>query len=213
MRVKIAVVLCLAAILSNTLVTSGDPVEQPSISFGFPFDCGTVERGVPCLADKFQAGLSVVLVNQKKICHARTGASVIVDDPGGQIEATLLEPVEKCTGGFIAVVGTDPAAIRVISPEDDHNPIPKELELQARELLRAEYCPIADSPPRVLRVGQVALLMFDCERAKAVVLMVNNNIFPLKEGLCTGAHLFFAVNDSLHLTYEAHCCGGGWRAN
>jgi hypothetical protein len=144
----------------------------------------------------------------------RTASKFQYGIPGGaDFEATHLEAVGECPGD-LAVVGVDPAAIRVISPSEDHSPVPKELELKARRLLDSldafveEQWPISDSTSRVVGTGQFALLLFECERRAAVVLLENNNLFKL-EGRCTKGHVFFAVGDRLHLTYWDSCCGCG----
>jgi hypothetical protein len=197
----------------------GEPVEPTKLSFGLPFNCSEAEASNKlCLADKFVPGRTVVLINEKDVCNARTGTAFTYEGhPGGAFEATPLEGAEKCSELFsIAVVGTDPAVVGPIAQKYDQTPLPKDIESKARELVKSSdeevelQWPISQSAPKVLRAGEKALVMFECGEHAAVVLLANNTLFPL-EGRCTCQHQFFTIGDKLYLTYLDACCGCGWQ--
>ena len=80
-----------------------------------------------------------------------------------------------------------------------------------------EAWPMSDSPPEIIRVGEVTLVKFGRITASpedepvffAAVFFIKGTIFQL-EARCTDGHHFFSVNDKLHLTYDNKCCGCGW---
>lgn len=158
----------------------------------------------------------MVLICSKGICNTRTLYRFKYEHPGGEeFEATLLEKSPKCPeAAVIAVIGVDARAVRLISPQDDHSPLSEELESRARRVLKESGAgqgalpSLADSAPEVKKVGRVTLLTFRTETDDtAAVLLLNNNFVSL--GLCTFEHLFFSLNDKLHLTYRKGCCACG----
>lgn len=221
-----------------------DSVGASEISFSFPFDCKT-ENGerTRCLADVFKTGLSTVLLGKMGICGARTAEAFTFDK---DFEATRLWGTDECfvvkhdqrlfTKFRIAVVGADPAAVRLVSLKDDKSPVPQEMELKARKLAARHIeepkdtsdqtgypVTISDARPTVFRAENVTLLTFELqvtydrregpipwEPGPTLVLM-NGEVFLL-EGACTcGEPIFFIANDKLYLTYVATvaCCGCG----
>jgi hypothetical protein len=66
------------------------------------------------LADTLEPGRPVVLISSNEVCTATTSSKFNYAIPGGaDFDATHLESDEKCSG-FLAVVGADPEAIRLI---------------------------------------------------------------------------------------------------
>jgi hypothetical protein len=218
MRVMFVRLVIFLLLVSGTCVY-GESGEQTKLSFGLPFDCSEKEGSNKlCLADKLEPGQTVVLINETTVCNAKTGTAFAYDGhPAGAFQATPLDGAEKCSELFsIAVVGTDPAVVGLIAPMYVQTPLPKDIESKARELVTSSdegvelYYPISESAPKVLRAGERALLMFECEERAAVVLLADNSLFPL-EGRCTRDHVFFTVRAKLYLTYLDTCCGCGWR--
>jgi hypothetical protein len=245
MRLAVMLVLCSLAIPSGAWSDCTEPVAKSDISFGLPFICGTTEKGKTesgvdsedncsgrCLADSFQSGLSVVLLGNGGVCRAKTGDKCTFDMTG---EVTQVVGTEECLAGLdqeevlknerfvIAVVGLDPAVVRLVSPSDDKSPLPKEIELSARRLLEPSEPPadahpahiLSDSPPRILRVKHLALVGFWSKEPAwptaqgPPILLDNDRIFRL-QGWCTDSYVFFSVNYKLHLTYSNSCCSCGW---
>lgn len=241
MRTMAAVILCLAISVPPILGSYGygDRAGDSKISFSVPFLCRT-DRGdrTRCLADAFKPGLSAVLVSKKGVCVARTAETSTQAHHVEDFHATRLSgpegcfPVEDDESSFskfcIAVVGTDPAAIRVVSPKDDKSPVAKEIESKARKLAVPHIqepqrlydmsrVPVTDAKPKVLRTEKVTLLIFEIQAEGEpwapgpTVALTNAGVFLL-EGACTyGDPTFFSVNDKLYVTYNATvaCCGCG----
>jgi hypothetical protein len=75
---------------------------------------------------------------------------------------------------------------------------------------------LADAKPKVLKAAGVTVAIFDLQIDRMpwepgpTVLMTKTGAFLL-QGACTYGHMFFFVNDRLHLTYRGtvHCCGCG----
>lgn len=211
--------LFLSVILWTVLCESREPEEKSGISFGHFFICDETERGKPlfCLTETFKPGVTVVLMDRMGMCAAKTGGTLTYVHPAGDFEVTRVEGTDerpKNPGG-VAVVGTDPSAIRLVSPKDAETPLAKARESEARTLLKSEdlqqVWPISDAPPRVLAAGNVALLIFPSENKAVapVLLLVNQRIIRL-EGWCTSDHVLFTVQGKLHLSYQNFCCGCGW---
>jgi hypothetical protein len=236
MRAMAAIILCLSA---SVLLLCGsgvyaDPVADSEVSFSMPFDCDMEEPY--CLADSFKSGLNVVLVGKKGICKARSGQTFTYELPAGDLKATRVLgtaecPVPKDEAPLkeyrVAVVGADPAAVRVAEPKTDGSPLPKEIESKARKIARSEYqrnfrdsegsvADVADSPPDVFSVGNTAFLLFKCSdefynQDGLPVLVLNNNAFLLKGSCAIRSPCFFSVNEKLYVAYSATvaCCGCG----
>lgn len=243
MRKMYAVILCLSFSVLLILGSSvhAAPGDSSEISFSLPFHCET-ERGYStrCLADAFKPGLSVVLVGKMGVCRAKTVDAFPYEHHVEDFEATHLSGTEECfavkdnkrlfSSFRMAVVGADPAAVRLVALKDDTSPVPQEMQLKARKLAvpRIEepkrvidMTPVpvrlSDSDPKVLRAKNVTLLIFelladgDPWEPGPTVALINGAAFRLA-GACTyGEPIFFTVNDKLHLTYTATvaCCGCG----
>ncbi|MFC1835798.1 hypothetical protein ACFL2Q_13900 [Thermodesulfobacteriota bacterium] len=132
----------------------------------------------------------------------------------------------------IAIIGAAPGAIRLVSAKEDKSRGPQDKERRARQFVKSrkpDPCsskeglvgplfPIADSPPRVLRFENIALLEFRMDVFKKgsedngpPAVYMKDGIFQLC-GACTGSSmLFFTLNDRLHLAYQAtiDCCRCG----
>jgi Ankyrin repeats (3 copies) len=204
------------------------PLQPTDISYGLPFlayqeDYRPKHPEGLSLADPFEPGRTVALISNKGVCTAKTASKFQYGIPGGgDFEATHLEAPKECSG-YLAVVGVDGAAIRVIRPSDDQSPLAKDIELEARRVAKCSEAvehqwPMTDAPPEIVRVGEVTLVRFGRLTGApedeivffAAVLIINDNIFRL-EARCTDWPHFFSVNDKLHLTYCNHCCGCGWQ--
>jgi hypothetical protein len=215
----------------------GHPAAKPEIRFSVPYNCET-DRGdrTRCLADAFKPGLSVVLLNEERVCGAKT-ADAFTEKLSRDFRATRLTGTDECiavkdneTDFDIAIIGAGTEAVHKVSVKKDGAPVPKEMELKARELAvpRIEEpqrlidgtrvsVGLSDAQPKVFRTENVTLLIFQLqedgepsEPGPTIVLM-DGKIFRL-EGACTyGKPTFFFVNDKLHLTYAATvgCCGCG----
>ncbi len=222
----------------------GEPSAQTRISFSVQFDATYDDAAGreparlaigPSLTGSFEPGLVVSLIDKAQVCKAKTGRKFRYPiSGGGDLEATVLKDFQGCTPApvdsgsdssevQIAVVGIDPSAIRIIKPSNDKSPVPKEVELQAREHVKSDdvlveqQWPISNAPPKVTRVGSVTLLEFGCVTAEpdkifffSNVLILNGKLFPL-EDRCTRDHFFFTLNGKLHLCYLSACCGCCWR--
>lgn len=217
------------------------PDGNPEISFSFPFDCKTGDgKRTRCLTDAFKLGRSVALLDKTGICGARTADTFKFDNMNDNLEATRLTGTDECfaakddeglfTGFRIAIVGVDPAVVRLISVEKEASPITKEIELKARELAAPRIeepqkvsdgsrvpVGLSDAPPKVIRTENVTLLTFELQaqgepwEPGPIVLLMDDKMFLL-EGACTyGKPILFSVNGRLHLTYHStvHCCGCG----
>lgn len=221
-----------------------EPAAKPGASFAVPFNHWAPRRGLNlpdkceglCLTGSFDPGLHVVLINKKGACTAKTGERCTWQDPYHEpAKGTKLSGTAECftawateetlLGSFdIAVVGADPAKVRLVPLNEDRSPLLKDMELEARRLIEpseteGDLCgvkrfevSIADSPPRVYRVGDATLLIFrqtsprvDSEYGPAVLLL-NRNFFRLC-GRFTFEHFFFLVDDKLHLLQKENTCG------
>ena len=183
------------------------------------------------LNDSFEAGRNVVLLRELGICAAKIAEACTYCDNWGRHKGSQIAVGEDCQGGFnVAVVGVDPAAVHLVSPQQDKSPVPKDVELEARRLLsisledfdypaerKTWLRKVLNDQPKALRVEPGILLLFmktkstlskymyatDHRRWLAKsweheepVLVVNNSVLPLP---ATKGHLFFSVNDRLHL--------------
>ncbi len=211
------------------------PIEF-KISFSSPFGCG---KDSVCLADVIKPGVAAALLGKDKICLAKTGKSFMYENLGAtNFEATDLSGTDGCLVDgdhksfpwMMAVVGVEPAAVRLLSHEELESPVSKEIESKARKVAVPDIDPLrkvvdnssvpiglSKKPPKVVRVGDVTLLTFELEAEEepwqpgpTVVVKKDGQVFRL-DGACTGEPLFFSVNDKLHLTYHATvtCCACG----
>jgi len=235
MRKKAAVILFLSV---SVLLVFGsgvyaDPVADSEISFSLPFDCYMEEPY--CLAGSFKAGLNVVLVGKSGICKARTGLTFTYEQHAGfratRVLGTAECPVFKDETPFkeyrVAVVGADPAEVRVVEPKTDESLLSKEIASKARKIAGSEYhrnfrnpegsvTDVADSPPDVFSVGNTAFLLFKCtdeffNQDGLPVLVLNNNAFLLEGSCAFRSPFFFYVKERLYVSYWATvaCCGCG----
>lgn len=243
MRIMAVAVLsfaaCLLLILQST--AHGQPIGEAEISFSLPFQCETdrAHKG-RCLAEGFKPGLSTVLLGNKGKCGARTAGTFIYQLPTYQdfhFEVTRLVGTERCfavegdedswTDFQMAVVGADPAAVRMVSHKEGRSTVPKEALLRARKLAathlqeppkgadpdRWRNGPSLSDKYKVLRTENVTLIIFwhqEVFELGPTVVLTKGELFSL-EGTCTNDHTFFSVNDKLYLTYVAsiYCCGCG----
>ena len=183
----------------------------------------------------FEPGLVVSAIDGERVCKTKTGRKFrfpIGVEPG--VKATIVDALQDCTDapfvteakfkdGYLAVIGVDPSAIRLIQPSVDRSPVSANMELRARQLATSnkkmeEAWPISKAPPQVTRVGNVTLLKFgvvtggpgDEIHFFSNVVIIGGRLFRL-EDRCTDDHLFFTVNGRLHLSFMAYCCGCGMR--
>ncbi len=215
----------------------GHPAAKPKIRFSVPYDCET-DRGdrTRCLSNAFEPGLSVVLINEERVCGAKT-ADAFTEKLYRDFRATRLTGTDECiavkdseTDFDIAIIGAETGAVHMVSVKKDEAPAPKQMELTARKLAvpRIEEpqrlidgtrvsVGLSDAQPKVLRTENVTLLIFQLQEdgkpsePGPTVALMDGGIFRL-EGACTyGEPTFFFVNDKLHLTYAATvgCCGCG----
>jgi len=234
-----AVILCVSASILLVLYSfaCGETRGKSEVSFSVPFACHMEEPY--CLADSFKVGLNVVLVGRSGICIAKTGEAFKYEHHVEDFEVTRVVGTEPCPvfkdekpfeEYHIAVVGTDPAMVNLVSLKDDKSQVPKEIELKARELaapkmkgpqrlsdMRRVPISLSDAQPKVLRTRNVTLLVFDLWadgepwQPGPTVALMNGKVFLL-DGACTYSEpTFFSVNDKLYLTYHATvaCCGCG----
>jgi hypothetical protein len=174
----------------------------------------------------------VALVSSTDVCSAKTSYRFHYQVPGGgEFEGTVVQTSEKCQAGYVAVIGVDARAVRVIPQEADQSPAWEDVERKARALLNLwirtsdkadEFGDISQnrlskSPPKVLKAGPVTMLKFELNgdipeqrRQGPVVLWLKNQLFRL-EGWCTADHIFLAVNDKPYIAYTMQCCGCGVR--
>ncbi len=243
-----AVAWCLLVIVWVTLGASfsGEPADGAGVSFGLPFltECAGREKikGLIeyChgLADSFNAGSKVVLMNRGGICTARTGARFTYMGPlDSEIKATWLIKADKCLkpdysrpGQFerfqLALVGIDPETIHRLQVTDSSLPVPKLMESQARPLLndslpeglelRVRRLVAVKSPKRESVTGDIKMLTFGywneygwTWKDGPSLLFIHNRAFRL-EGNCTHFHMFFAVKNRFFVTYiGSSCCDCG----
>jgi len=241
-------VLSLAILLGGTDVGS-EPLTKQGIAFGLPLKCTAEKYKGPsavdstdncqgrCLADSFKPGLSVVLLRRTGTCKAKTGHTCTFSLSYGPEEMTRLVGTHQCLAvrdketlfgrnSFqIAVVGVDPAIIRMVPQSDDQSPLPKDAISWARQLLEASEpsnpVPGMQRPPyrvrgrpHVIRVKNVVLLKFEFTREshgheRALLLLVNNRLFRLNQYGCPGEYVFFTIDGKLHVTFWDSACGAG----
>lgn len=242
MRKMAATTLCFMASLPLLLgsLAYADPPANPPISFSFPFGCDTHDgKKIRCLTNIFKPGLNAVLIGKTGICGAKTSAAFLFDKYP-DFRATRLTGADDCftvkddeeifRSFRIAVVGADPAAVRLVSLQEGGTPIPKDIEVNARKLATPHIeepqkvsdgsrvpVGLSDTPPKVLRSQNVTLLIFELQadgepwEPGPTVALINEKL-SLLEGACTyGEPMFFSVNGKLYLTYRATvaCCGCG----
>ncbi len=227
---------CLMAMTCAAFGSALTVSEPATVSFSVPFPCDDARgRGSLCLADKFETSRQVVLINETEICRAKTSETFVEDYPNGKADtATRLMDSEKCFSkkpgirerwSFrVAVVGVFPEGVRLISPDSDQSPVAKDLESKARRLAaplkylkedpqesfsktKISYG-LSDAPPRALRTGNIALLIFGLQQEGSeagdgpIVLTTNSEVFLLV-GSCAHGPFFFSVNERLYLAYSA----------
>jgi hypothetical protein len=143
------IVMILSLVLMSLISATSaycEPANKPGISFALPFTIGGTEgleeAGVErrCLAESVEAGRQIILMNKSEICNARTGATFIYDHVSGthkfevtrlagNTECFLMKTEEKYPGRFhVAIVGVGSRAIRLLSPTNDHSPLPKDMQ-------------------------------------------------------------------------------------
>ncbi len=233
MRSIIVLFLCLLVIVSASPDSCAEPATQSGISFSLPFTCGEEGRAGGCLADSIERGSKVTLINKTETCKATAVETFIYDHRAaasefkatrlvGTRECFFLRPEEESSYGRfqVAVLGVEPEAVRLISTIHDNSPVPKDMELEARRILRNDVLPKGTEfiAPRLVSLegSEVAVVQLgythDGESAwkdGPSVLFANNSATRL-DGDCTWEHLFFTANNKLHLAYiGAGCCGCG----
>ena len=192
-----------------------------------------------CLADTFQAGLNVVMLSTSGMCAAKSGKVFKYEHHVEDFDATRVVGTEQCPvfrdetpfGDYrIAVIGADPEAVQLAHPSNDKSPVSKEIELKARKIAAPEIEKLqkisdlsqaktgfSDSPPKVIRVGDITLLRFDLTmdgqswEPGPTVVVTKAGAFLL-QGACTyGEPVFFSVHDKLYVAYTAtmSCCACG----
>lgn len=239
MRIRIACFFLMLSVLFGSYAAAG-PGRKSKLSFASATDCGkSIASRIPfaercetrCLNDEFKAGLPVVLVEKGRITEATTGAACTDSGPLDELyKATQLREDKQSKDGevrppVLALVGVDRAAVRLVPEKKAQVPLPKDIEDQARHLLKptvrdlcgrpASTTPpraVADSPPRITRAGDVALLKFWTTNPELSqdqgpsVLLMNGQLFRLC-GACWFNHLLFEVNNKLYLaSWINYCC-------
>ena len=249
MRTTGMMVLALLIILSGMLVdcACSDPAAESGISFGVPFNSWSHRQGPnllpdscagPCVIGSFDSGLDVVLISERSICCALTQKRCTwtspYDDPE---EGTRLKGSQECFAAWsreqkflasfaIAVIGMDPAKVRLVTTAEKSVPLSENTILKARQLVKSHEPDqkkkskgrlsyhITHAPPKVINAGKAALIVFQntdySDEDGPAVLFLNNKFFLLRGNSCTGGHVFFFINDRLHLTYDDSCCACGW---
>jgi hypothetical protein len=216
-RINIAVVLCLQALLVSVL-SYAEPSEQPRIYFaGITMPD---ESKAPFLLGSFKPGVDVNLLNEKEICKAKTGHAFLYESSHGPLKATRLIGVEKCQQNLlIAVVGHAAESVQLLTPEKDPTPVSKTVERRARRIVAPygatkESWGVSSAPPETMIVGRFTLLKFalndpDCCRGKGPrVLYADGRFFEL-HGDCVEGPVFFSVYDKLHIAYIVKYWGKG----
>lgn len=236
MRIKIPCAFLMLSVLFGSYA-GAEPDKKPKLSFALAFDCLGGPDSIPiaewcegrCLDRSFKAGLKVALINETGVFGAKTAATCTYAyrmndlDKATQLAEDKNRKYETAFG-TLALVGVDAAAVRVVPDKVDGSPVPKEIELKARELLNptvrdlcdryARRLPplvISDSPPKITRAGNVSLIKFRVIDQDAgpgdgpAVLLIKGRVFRLC-GALTYRHLFFSVNDKLHLFSRMNYC-------
>jgi hypothetical protein len=195
-----------------------EPPAQPRIHFAAISDRGRAKT--PILLRSFKPGLNVTLLKENEICKATTGATFSFETYGGN-KATELVGTEKCPEDLlIAVVGAAAEFVQLQLPEKDPAPPPKSVERKARQIATPqgpsdEYSRLANSPPKQLKIGKFTLLKFEWKLWNEngddgpAVLVSDNGYFPMGQD-CGRRHLFFSVNDKLHLAFIDGKCHSGY---
>lgn len=198
MRAMIALASCLVVGLSPASGGCNEPSADSGISFALPFACHMSERIWPftdpckglCLPGSFMAGIDVVLVNKTGVFNTKTSDPCTYRHLGEVVKSTQLADTDKIfaqrdngrrlNSTIIAIIGVDPAAVRVVSPSDDRASVPKKMELKARRLALKTVPTGRECVSRV----------FDAYKA------------------CKSDSCFFSVNDKLYFAYDAFqgCC-------
>lgn len=134
-------------------------------------------------------------------------------------------------GAFsIGVVGQGPLRVRPARVSADDAALPREWEKRARKLAEQAVrgdeqekpgkgrvaAALSPAKPKVVKAADVLLVLFDLQMDRMpwepgpTVVVTQDGAFLL-QGACTYGHLFFLVNDKLHLTYHGtvHCCACG----
>ncbi len=191
----------------------------PPTPFSFSFGCGNGRDSKEvCLADAFEAGLGVVLLNEGGVRQAKTASVFEYDHPGGGFTATRLMDVEedRKPGTHIAIVGKDTDGILRTSAADTPILVPADLECRARRLLRSSApelgpWPLGRVAPRVIRSPHADLIVFAFDEGSdgPAVLHTGNTLFRV-EGWCTSRHELISVDGTQYLAYWNSCCGCGW---
>jgi hypothetical protein len=215
----------------------GEALGSSEISFSYPFACDMEEPY--CLADSFQAGLKVVMLSTSGMCAAKTGKVFKYEHHVEDFEATRVIGTKQCPvfrdetpfGDYrIAVIGGDPGAVQLAHPSNDKSPVSKEIELKARKIAAPEIeklqkisdlsqatTTLSNTPPKVIRVGDITLLTFELTmdgepwEPGPTVVITKAGVFLL-QGACTyGEPVFFSVDDKLYIAYTAtmSCCACG----
>jgi len=172
--------LCLPLVLSfiSSASAYAEPPQEYSFSTSAPAFRHWNEPEMPCsktfLRDRFKPGPNVVLVSEKGLCTAKiVGPCTYSEFNYRNQKGSQLVADGKCPGDFkVAVVGVQPAAVRLVPAKEDKSPLSKNLESRARQVLvkslteqqrysRVGYGPkLLSSSPKVLRATQAALLLF-----------------------------------------------------
>lgn len=251
---RVAVSLMAVVLTALGSYAESQSAQATRMAFSLPFTCGQRIPGekknakVVCLADSFEPDLDVVLVGKKCICSAKTATTFTFEHVYHKFEVTGLSASQECgdvgagdeirgffAGFYMAIVGADPTAVRVVSVMDDRTPVPKKIEQEARKTAARHIegpndssddtevtVTISDLQPRVLRAENVTLLVFQLQikgddvpqnpwAPGPTVAWTNAGVF-LFGGACTyGEPKFFSINDKLYVTYKAtvDCCGCG----
>ncbi|MEW6349022.1 MAG: ankyrin repeat domain-containing protein [Thermodesulfobacteriota bacterium] len=198
----------------------GHDKQLHSGAFSLAFSCpknGELER--TCLSDAFEPGREVVLFPDQASCVTKTGTSFDHDHFRVIVRSTVLEKNGQCPNDYqgVAVVGKDPVKVRLIPREEAPVLVPEDVASRAWVLIETGE-PLQPPWPwtglslSVIRSTGRSLFVFGSDDGTdgGLVLEAHGTMTRL-DGWCTSRHVFFTVEDKLHLAYINSCCGCDWR--
>lgn len=240
MRALTAAISYLLVVLSVGLGVCDEPAKKSDITFGVPSLCTKLLPFIAAetfrcdckglyLDGSYEASLDVVLLGKAGIFCTKTASACAYRHPSGPtVTLTPLADTEKFPDrqlleyANVALVGMDPAEVRLVPLNQDTLPLPVRMEQEARRL--AGFSPGArnpnqqarergygtifeSSPTIILRAGNSALLSFEPERRSPgehglLVLFINDKGHRLPGEHTTMYPFFFTAKDKLYLAYN-----------
>lgn len=221
MRTLTAAISCLLVVLSATLSVCDEPAKILDISLtrrcswvGFSCEC----KGL-YLHGSYEAGLDVVLLGKAGIFCTKTASTCASNPTSPTNTLTNLADTERYVESshrLLALVGADPAEVRLVPLNPDTSSLPDKMEQEARRLAATPIkkaqehswgIKFESSPTIILRAGNATLLSFEPKDRSSgehglLVLFINDKGYRLPGEHGTLDPFFFTVKDKLYLAYN-----------